>query len=305
MNITVIGAGAMGSLFGGIMAESGHDVKLLDIWADHVNAINEKGLSIEYEDQTRNISVKAFTSPDNIPESDLVIIFVKSSQTADAAETAHKLLSDKGFILTLQNGMGNADIIADIADCAGVLAGTTSHGATMLGPGRIRHAGRGATILGLWNKGDHETVGHIVKTMSMAGLETYYNADIKKVIWEKLLVNVGINAITALTGIRNGQILDMKVTRELSEDAVREAMKVAMALGIKVREDAAEYTLEIAEATAGNRSSMGQDVDNHRITEIGAINGAVVAAADKLDIPVPVNKTLVALVETLQAHYNG
>jgi 2-dehydropantoate 2-reductase len=305
MNITVIGAGAMGSLFGGIMAESGHDVRLLDIWEEHVNAINENGLSIEYEGKTRNIPVKAFAGPDNIPESELVILFVKSPQTAEAAKTAPALISDKGFILTLQNGMGNADIIGDIAGKDRVIAGTTSHGATLLGPGRIRHAGVGKTIVGLWGGGDPKYVDHIVEAMSKAGITTIYDADIKKIIWEKLLVNVGINAITALTGIRNGQILDMEVTRKLSENAVMEAMKVAGALGIKVREDAAEYTLEIAEATAGNRSSMGQDVDNHRITEIAAINGAVVAAAGKLGISVPVNTTLMALVETLQAHYDS
>jgi 2-dehydropantoate 2-reductase len=123
------------------------------------------------------------------------------------------------------------------------------------------------------------------------------------VVWNKLLINIGINAITALSGIKNGQILDLAITRELSRAAVEEAMTVARAKEIKIKEDAVDIVFKVAEATGINRSSMGQDVDNNRQTEIAAINGFIVREAKKLGIGAPVNFALTALVQTLEYHY--
>ena len=125
----------------------------------------------------------------------------------------------------------------------------------------------------------------------------------RSVLWNKLLINIGINAITALTTIKNGQILDLEITRELSRNAVEEAMKIAGQMNIKVREDAVEHVYAVAEATAVNRSSMGQDVDNKRQTEIGTINGFIVRQAKRLGMQAPVNQTLTALIQTLEYHY--
>ncbi len=303
MKIAVAGAGAMGSLFGGLLAESGADVWLLDIWAEHVKAVNENGLNIEREGKFRSVSVKATTDPNRIGISDLVIIFVKSTNTSQAAKTAKFLMDDSSLILTLQNGMGNADTIAEVIKPTRIIAGTTSHGATMLGPGSIRHAGIGPTTIGMWADGAKDKVLYIAKFFSESGIKTEVVDDIKSVIWNKLLVNVGINAITALTGIKNGQLLDLPATRDISRAAVEEAMELARAQGIHIREDSMEHVFEIAKATSPNRSSMGQDVDNKRLTEIEAINGFVVREASKIGLKVPVNKTLTALIETLQSHY--
>ncbi len=139
--------------------------------------------------------------------------------------------------------------------------------------------------------------------MTQAGIETTAINDVRPVIWDKLLVNVGINAITALTGIKNGQILDLELTRELSRTAVEEAARVALAQDIEIRKDAADHVFKVAAATAANRSSMGQDVDHRRPTEIRAINGFVVREAERLGIAVPINRTLTALVQTLESHY--
>jgi 2-dehydropantoate 2-reductase len=136
-----------------------------------------------------------------------------------------------------------------------------------------------------------------------AGIKTDAVKDVREVVWHKLFINIGINAITALTGIKNGQILDLEVTQELSRHAVAEAIGVARALGITVRKKIVAQVFEIADATAVNRSSMGQDVDNHRQTEISAINGFIVREAKKLGLKAPVNETLTALVETMQYHY--
>ena len=303
MKIVVIGAGAMGSLFGALLAESGENVRLYDIWKEHVEAIKEKGLGIELGDKARSVSVNATSDKRQIEKTDLAIIFVKSTQTGDAARTASELVSNSGFVLTLQNGMGNADIIGKVVDPGRIIAGTTSHGATILGPGSIRHAGTGPTVIGMWSGIQKAGIQKITDLFNKAGIVTETVDDVRRVIWAKLLVNIGINAITALTGIKNGQIIDLSSTKALSCAAVEEAMEVARALGVNVADNTVEHVFHVAEATGANRSSMGQDVDNKRQTEISAINGAVVKEAQKLGINVPVNQTLSALVETMQAHY--
>jgi 2-dehydropantoate 2-reductase len=303
MKTAIIGAGAMGALFGGLLAESGNEVWLVDVWEAHVRAIVEAGLQIEREGTTRRIEVHATTDPSEIGAVELVIVFVKANQTRIAARTAAGLLGTDSRVLTLQNGMGNADVIAEIIEPGRVVAGTTAHGATVLGPGHIRHAGVGPTAIGMWHSGDIEPAQGIAAGLNAAGIETTVASNIRRVVWEKLLVNVGINAITALTGVKNGQLLDLAVTRELCRAAVQEGLEVARALGIEVRSDAPDHVLQVARATASNRSSMGQDVDHRRPTEIDAINGVVVREARKAGLHAPVNQTLTALVATLQSHY--
>lgn len=305
MKIAVVGAGAMGSLFGAMLAEAGNEVWLYDVWAEHVQTINKNGLTIEREGQTRTLSIKATTDPKQIGQAQLVIIFVKSTHTASAAETARKLAGSDGAVMTLQNGMGNADILSEFIDPERVLAGTTSHGATMLGPGSIRHAGIGATTIGAWAETEQgrERARKLSDFFTKTGIETEAVDDVRSVLWNKLLINIGINAITALTAIKNGQILDLEITRKLSRNAVEEAMKIAGEMNIKVREDAVDHVYAVAEATAVNRSSMGQDVDNKRQTEIRTINGFIVREAKRLGLKAPVNETLTALVETLEHHY--
>ena len=305
MKITVVGAGAMGSLFGAMLAEAGNEVWLYDVWVEHVQTINKDGLSIEREGKTRTLSIEATTDPEQIGQAELVIIFVKSTHTASAAETARKLAGSDGAVMTLQNGMGNADILSEVIDPQRVLAGTTSHGATLLGPGSIRHAGVGATTIGAWAETEQgrERARKLSDFLTRIGLESEAVDDVRSVLWNKLLINIGINAITALTAIKNGRILDLEITRELSRNAVEEAMKIAGQMNIKVREDAVDHVYAVAEATAVNRSSMGQDVDNKRQTEIGTINGFIVRQAKRLGLQAPVNETLTALVETLQHHY--
>ena len=305
MKIAVVGAGAMGSLFGAMLAEAGNEVWLYDVWAEHVQIINKDGLSIEREGQTRTVSIAATTDPEQIGPAQLVILFVKSTHTAAAAETARKLAGSDGTVMTLQNGMGNADILSEFIDPQRVLAGTTSHGATMLGPGSIRHAGVGATTIGAWAETEQgrERTRKLSDFFTGIGIETEAVDDVRRVLWNKLLINIGINAITALNAIKNGQILNLEITRQLSRHAVEEAMEIAGKMNIKVRADAVDHVYAVAEATAVNRSSMGQDVDHKRQTEIGTINGFIVRQAKRLGLQAPVNETLTALIETLQYHF--
>ena len=306
MKIAVVGAGAMGSLFGALLAEAGNEVWLYDVWLEHVNTINQDGLRIEREGVTRTVEIRASVDPQQIGQTELVIIFVKSSRTNLAAETAQAIAGSNGSVMTLQNGMGNADIVAEFIEPERILAGTTSHGATLLGPGSIRHAGSGPTTIGAWSQTEDglQRAGQMAEFFNRSGIKTESVADVRSVVWNKLLINIGINAITALTNIKNGQILDLEITRELSRIAVAEAVNVARAENIKVQDDALDRVFKVAEATALNRSSMGQDVDNRRQTEIAAINGFIVREAKRLGLAAPVNFTLTALIETLQSHYN-
>jgi len=305
MKIAVVGAGAMGSLFGAMLAEAGNEVWLCDVWFEHVQTINKEGLTIERNGKTRRLSIAATTAPERIGQADLVIIFVKSTHTTAAAEAARMLAGTDGTALTLQNGMGNADILAEFIDAERVLAGTTSHGATMLGPGSVRHAGVGPTTIGAWagTQPARQRARRLSAFFTKTGIEAHAVDDVQPVLWNKLLINIGINAITALTAIKNGQLLDLESTRLLSRRAVEEGMNVARELKIAVGQDAVENVFEVAAATAANRSSMGQDVDNQRPTEIGTINGFIVREAKRLGLEAPVNVTLTALVETLQYHY--
>jgi ketopantoate reductase len=170
----------------------------------------------------------------------------------------------------------------------------------LIRPGRIMLSCQGLSVP---NNKENLVYRAASAFFSKAGIETEVAPDVRSIVWGKLLINVGINAITALTGIKNGELLDLEVTIALSRAAVEEAVRVAEAQNIDVRKDVVDHVLEVARATGKNRSSMGQDVDNKRLTEIKAINGVVVKEAERLGIPAPVNHTLTALVETLQAHY--
>lgn len=305
MKIAVVGAGAMGSLFGAMLTEAGNEVWLYDVWLEHVETINQDGLRIEREGVTRTVEIRATADPQQIGQAELVLIFVKSSRTNLAAETAQTIAGSKGSVMTLQNGMGNADVVAEFIEPERILAGTTSHGATLLGPGSIRHAGSGPTTIGAWSQTEDglQRAGQMAELFNRAGIKTESVADVRSVVWNKLLINIGINAITALTSIKNGQINDLEITRELSRSAVAEAVNVARAENIKVQDDALDRVFKVAEATALNRSSMGQDVDNRRQTEIAAINGFIVREAKRLGLAAPVNFTLTALIQTLEYHY--
>ncbi len=305
MKITVIGAGAMGSLFGALLQESGTDVVLFDLWPEHVRRINQEGLTLCGPQDERTVRITASTDPGQIRPADLVLVFVKSTNTQQAAKTAAGLLAPEGLLLTLQNGMGNAEALAAEIDPGQILVGTTAHGAHVLGPGRIRHAGQGETVVGPWLVKDKTMAGagEVSALFSQAGIRARSSKRILENLWEKLLINVGINALTALTRIKNGQILDLEVSRQLSAAAVQEASRLAGSLGVKVRQDPVGHVFAVAEATAANRSSMGQDVDRHKKTEIEAINGYVVREAEKIGLSVPVNLTLTRLIQTLEGHY--
>ena len=301
MRIAVVGSGAMGSLFGGMLAEAGEEVTLVDVWEEHVRAINERGLRVRGVGGERAIRIHATTKPGEVGSVELVLIFVKSYDTQKAAADALPMASGQTVFLTLQNGLGNAEKIAEVVGSHRVVVGVTAQGSTLLGPGEIRHAGVGATTIGELNGSKTARILKIKEAFNRAGLATEVSASILDAVWSKVLVNVGINALTALTGLRNGELLVFPEIRGVMRRAVLEALEVAEAKGVRIRGNPVEKVYEVAEATAANRSSMLQDIDRGRRTEVGAMNGAIVEMGRRLGVDTPVNEALTAAVLGLES----
>jgi len=301
MKIAIIGAGAMGSLFGARLASVGESVWLLDTSEPHVRAIREKGLAVVTTKGETIAFPQATTDYADIGTVDLLIIFVKSAATRAAAESAAELLGPNTAVLTLQNGYGNAQVLAEVLGKERVIAGTTAQGATLLEPGRILHGGDGLTHIGEFCGGISPRLQQIAALLSRAGFATTAENEIAPLLWGKLIINAGINALSAITGLENGKLIECGETRTILEMAVSEAAKVAAALEIQLPYDdpVAEVT-KVAIATAKNRSSMLQDLDAARITEIDAINGAIVREAARLGLAAPVNQVLVLLIKALE-----
>lgn len=302
MKVAVVGAGAMGSLFGGYLCAAGHEVWLVDTWAEHVRAIKEEGLHIvEPSGEERVIRPQAVTDTAAVGPCDLVLVFVKSYHTARVAGALAPLLGAGTVVLTLQNGLGNVDVLAEKVPRSLLMAGTTGQGANVLGPGRIHHAGTGETVLGELDGSVTERLERLVEVFRAAGLPASASRDVQGLIWGKLLVNVAINPLTAILRVRNGQLLEIPEAVDLMKEAVREAVLVAERVGVRLPyPDPWAHVEDVTRRTGGNRSSMLQDVEAGRRTEIDVINGAVVREGARVGVPTPVNLVLTRLVRAME-----
>ncbi len=302
MKIAIVGAGAMGGLFGAKLSLLA-DVWLVDPWTAHVQAMQRDGLRLMELDGTESVvRVRAVTDPATVDDKvDLAIIFVKSHQTTEAARWAGQLLKPDGLALTLQNGLGNLETIAAVVGAARAVQGVTSHGATLLGPGQVRHAGQGPTHLAT-RPAIGDQLNAVAALFTEAGFEVHLSDNLDGLIWGKLIVNAGINPLTAILRVPNGRLAEVEPARALMVAAVDEAARVARAKGITLPYDnPQQQAVTVAVATAPNRSSMLADVLRGAPTEIDVINGAIVREGARLDIPTPVNQALVWLVKALEA----
>ncbi len=301
MKISIIGSGAMGSLFGGRLSLAGQEVVLYDVYREHVDKVNESGLSIE-DAATGEVTMahpKATADPAAVAGSDVLIVFVKSTVTEDAAAQFKSFAKPGTIALTLQNGLGNEEILRKYFGASGTAAGVTSQGATFLGPGRIRHAGKGPTHMAM-SDGDSGKLAALAAALAAAGFEIHVDKDVAGMVWSKLLINVGINALTAILNLKNGQLLDYDDVKSLMADLVAEAVLVAKARGVHLTYDDPIATVyDVAAKTGANASSMLQDFQKNRQTEIDFMNGAIVREAKALGIPVPVNEAMTRLVRTI------
>ena len=302
MELLIIGAGAMGGLFGALLAPHAA-VSLLTTNQEHAAVMGGHGLTlVDLDGATRRVPVRVLTDPQDYGRrADVVLVCTKTRATAQAAATARDLLAADGLALTLQNGLGNLEQLVAAVGAQRAAAGVTSQAATLLAPGRVRHAGSGPTVLGI-PPGREEAITAVAGLFTRAGLETRISDDVDSLLWSKLIVNVGINALTALLRVPNGVLAQTPECDLLMARAVAEAVAVARALGIGLDcERQLERVREVCARTAGNRASMLQDILRGRPTEIDAINGAVVARGRAAGVDTPVNLLLTQLVQALEA----
>jgi len=321
MKVGIIGAGAMGSLLGFYLSAAA-DVWLLDSWQAQVDAINAAGLCCELDGIAELRHPRAASDPAAIGACDIVLVLVKAHQTPWAAEQAQLLLkpadlaadqptsrqadhnrpasSPETLVVTLQNGVGNREALASVLGSARVGQGVTALGATLLAPGRVRHAGQGPTVFA--RAPDPAAMAALADLFNACGLPAELSDDLDALVWSKLVVNAGINALTALLRVHNRALATVPQARALLEQAVAEAVAVAQVHGVTLQvAEAQARVLAVAEATGANRSSMLQDVLRGSPSEIATINGAIVREGQRLGIPTPVNALLTALVAALDA----
>lgn len=304
MKIAIIGAGSMGCLYGGYLSKNNKKVYLIDPWIEHVNKINEEGLRIEENTVCVKTYPKAILNTDNIGVADLVIVFVKSTDTERVIKENKTLIGNHTMVLTLQNGYGNVEKINKYVSIENIIFGTTSHGCKRVGAGYIKHAGCGQTYIGIINKKNEDKLHEIFNILNEAGFKTEICENPMKIIWSKLVINVGINAITAILNIKNGHLLENQYALDIMEKAVEEAVKVANAKGFNFNlEHSIKKVKEVAFNTGENESSMLQDVLHKRRTEIDTINKAIVEEGKKYLVHTPVNDMLTNLVKALEVKF--
>ncbi len=295
-----MGAGAIGSLFGGRLAESGNDVILIGRKA-HVEKINDNGLFIDGISGKHQIQMKATTNPSDLEIPDLIILTVKAYDTLQAVKDVKVLFGTNTHLLCLQNGLGLEDVASFILGKGRIMRGTTSEGALFLEPGRIRHTGKGDTIIGYPEGNQAPFISQVATIFQKAGFQTIISDNIKRLVWEKIFINVAINPFGALTGLRNGELLTVPQLKGAMKAAILEGIQVTEKLGLNInKQSSIDKAFKVAERTAMNKNSMLQDIEKGKKTEIDFINGALVKNGEEVGIPCPINTVLTALIKGLE-----
>lgn len=303
MKVCVVGAGALGSTIGGTLAAGGSEVWLIDSYQGHVEAIKQSGLRMQEGEAERTVPVNASTSADGIGPADLVIILVKSFHTREAVQGACGVIGPHTAVMSLQNGLGHEDIIAEVVGRERVLAGKTYVGGVFLGPGRVRSGVAGKeTVIGELDGRSTERVQRIVAAMNAAGLLTEVSPNIMGTMWDKLLINVAGGALTAITRLTYGGLYSLPVLEECGLAAIAEAMQVARANGVALSITDPRDAWEKARAGLGAafKTSMLQSIEKGQPTEVDFIHGSVVRWGERAGVPTPVNRTLAACVKGIE-----
>jgi 2-dehydropantoate 2-reductase len=303
MKICVLGAGALGSSIGGTLAEAGQDVYLIDQWADHVNAINKKGLILRDGTIDRAVKVNAQTSCEGIGPADLVIVLVKSFHTRTAIENASSIIGEDTLVMSLQNGLGNEETIAEVVGKERVIGGKTYVGGVLLGPGHVIAGTKGKlTFIGEMNGEKTKRIQRVADTMTNCGLLTEVSDNITGMIWDKLLINVATGALCGITKLPYGDLYQVAEIRDCAYEAILEGISVAKANDVVLStEDPSDIWMKAADGLPYEfKTSMLQSLEKGQKTEIDYINGAVVRWGMKRNIATPVNAALVANVKGIE-----
>jgi 2-dehydropantoate 2-reductase len=298
MRVVILGAGAMGSLMGALLSQ--HEEVVIVGREAQARAVSRSGIRVE--GATNMVAMpKAATSCKGIGEAGLLIVAVKSYDTDAAVKGARPAIGPGTTVLTLQNGPNCAERIASIVGREKVVAGWTSHGATYVEPGVVRHAGKGDTVIGEPDGRKSPRTEALAALLTKAGMEARVSHDIGSELWAKCVVNAAINPLTALLRCRNGRLAESPDARLVVRDICIEGSKVLAALGHGATpEELEERVWRVVSQTSENESSMLQDVLIGRRTEIDDITGALCAAAQAHGIAAPVNEAVWRLVRALQ-----
>ena len=303
MKIGIIGAGALGSAIGGTLAAAGETVTLVSRNTAHVSAINASGLVMRSVGADLSVKVKATTPADAKEPVDLAIVLVKSFHTAEAVRAASGIIGPETTVLSLQNGLGHEEVLADVVGAEKVVAGKTYVGGVALAPGDVLAVVDGRdTIIGELDGQVSPRIVAIAATFRTAGLATIVSKNIRGAMWDKLLVNVATGALAGITTLTYGDLYAVPEIETTAMAAVAEAIAVARAAGVQI--EPTDPRVPWRKAASGLppefKTSMLQSLEKGSITEIDFINGAVVREGARRGVPTPVNATLVACIKGIE-----
>ena len=306
--VAVLGAGAMGCLFGGLMAEKGLDVVLIDVWKEHVDAINKNGLKMDGHGGDRFIKIKATTDPSTLKTVDAIIIMCKATALKTALTNSKNIIGDNTMLMSFQNGIGHEAIMQEIAGKDKVLGGTTTQASNMVGPGHIKNHGSLPSWIGEYEGGMSNRVSDLAETFTAHNLETIAVADIKKRKWMKLFALTAIGPLSSVFNLHHTDLYitnkNQKVSRSLGKQIILETRAVAKADGVDVTEDEClEMFNKIVDSNQTNKSSMCFDILNKRKTEIEFINGAVAKIGKNHGIKTPMNDLMYDMIMVKEGMY--
>jgi 2-dehydropantoate 2-reductase len=294
VKVTILGTGAMAGLFGALLAPHA-DIRLLGSWKPAIEAINRDGLRLERSAGTLLAHVPATDRWEECAGTDFAIVLVKSNQTLAAAERASRILKEEGLAVSLQNGLGNCDILSSKVGAERSVGGVTTMGATVVAPGVVYFGGDGIT----WFE-RHPRISPLYDLFQKAGLQAGITDDLLSLQWGKLVINSGMNPLTALLRIPNSQLLQEEYVRAIYLDIIQETADVAKSNGINLPyQDAISMAIDVATRTAQNRSSMLQDIENKRQTEIDSITLPIIQAAQKAGVASPLNQMMYRLIKAI------
>jgi 2-dehydropantoate 2-reductase len=302
MKIAVVGAGAMGSIFGARFEQAGHETILVDVVEALVERINDVGVTIVRGDQETTTPLRATTDPSSVGAADVVVFFTKCYHTASAAELAQPLVGDDTVVASLQNGWGNGDVLAAAFPPEQIAIGVTYNSGLVLEPARVVHPGDQPTIVGSFVDGDTGGARRLAQAVGDTGLEVSIAEPVRPEIWKKLILNTATLPTSALTGMNAALLTENADIHDMLTDIAHESVGVARALGYEIDPEERVETIHALLAKAGpSKASMLQDFEAGRRTEIDVINGAVVKAADEIGVQAPLNRMLLRLVKGWEA----
>lgn len=305
MKLAVVGAGAMGGAFATEASAAGHEVYLLDVSAELVAAIRDRGITVRGGDRDLVERVPAYTDAAQIGPVEAVVVFVKAQHTRAAARSLGPLLGERTVVASLQNGWGNSEVIAEEIGAQPLVFGVTYNSCSVTAPAEIAHTGRGETLVGPYKGDDREPAARVAKLLTSAGWAGSVVDDVRTEIWKKLILNAATLPTAALTGLPAGELGGLKAMHALIDTVAAEACTVAKGLGLAIDAGERIERIHAVLAAAGRgKASMLQDAEARRKTEVEVINDAVVRTADELGIDVPINRALTALVHGLERSWS-